>query len=395
MTDIVGTARSAREMLARGLGALQSDPNAPAEFLSAAEPIAMAMGALHRIERSGGADLVAAAPQALENVRAALSLLQSKAGTDGRFQAVLEEVAGSLGMVFTLTKAASYGPAPAQPAPVQPAPVQPAAPYSPPPAAQQPFAAPAQPMRPAMQPQPQPQPQPAYAPPAQAFAPQPQPQPQPQQAHQVAPWQQQPQPAPQPAYAQPAPAYPQAPAAPQAVPAYGPPPQQAFAQQPYAPPQQPYAPPQQAQPYAPPQQAFAQQQPAPQQAPQPAQPVAASGYRDADKLPLIEAELGTHSVSNFYRGLSGNDIIENGGIFVSTYNIPEIGQRLRLRVSLPGGLEFEALGVVRWVREARESMASDISPPGFGLQFTNISAEGRNLVYRYVRNREPMFHDDL
>ena len=378
MTDIVGTARSAREMLARGLNALQSDPNAPAEFLSAAEPIAMAMGALHRIERSGGAELAAAAPVALENVRGALSLLQAKAGSDARFSVVLEEVAGSLGMVFSLNKAASYGPAPAQPAP-QPAPAQPAAPYSPPPAAQQPFAAPAQAMRPAMQPQPAPAP--AYAPPAQAFAPQPQP------AHQAAPWQQ-PQPAPQ------AQAYPQPAPAPQAVPAYGPPPQQAFAPQPYAPPQQaqPYAPPQQA--YAPPPQAYAPPQ---QSAPQPpaAQPLAAAGYRDAEKLPLVEAELGTHSVSNFYRGLSGNDIIENGGIFVSTYNIPEIGQRLRLRVALPGGLEFEALGVVRWVREARESMASDISPPGFGLQFTNISAEGRNLVYRYVRNREPMFHDDL
>ncbi|HQP36466.1 MAG TPA: PilZ domain-containing protein, partial [Polyangiaceae bacterium] len=170
-------------------------------------------------------------------------------------------------------------------------------------------------------------------------------------------------------------------------------------QAPYAPPQQqaPYAPPQQA-PYAPPQQppqaapqAWA---PPPQQAPEPA-PQQAAGYRDGAKLPLVEAELGTHSVSNFYRGLSGNDIVEHGGIFVSTYNIPEIGQQLRVRVSLPGGLEFEAIGVVRWVREARESMASDISPPGFGLQFTNISAEGRNLIYRYVRNREPMFHDDL
>ena len=35
------------------------------------------------------------------------------------------------------------------------------------------------------------------------------------------------------------------------------------------------------------------------------------------------------------------------------------------------------------------------SSPGYGAQFTQISQEGRQLVYRYVRNREPLFHDDL
>lgn len=113
------------------------------------------------------------------------------------------------------------------------------------------------------------------------------------------------------------------------------------------------------------------------------------------RLPQVDAELGTHSASNFYKGLSGNDVVDHGGIFVSTYSIPDIGQSLKVRVSLPGGYEFEAIGVVRWTREARESMTADISPPGFGLQFTSISAEARNLVHRYVRNREPMFHDDL
>jgi hypothetical protein len=51
------------------------------------------------------------------------------------------------------------------------------------------------------------------------------------------------------------------------------------------------------------------------------------------------------------------------------------------------------MGVVRWTRDARDAEAE--SPPGFGAQFTQISPEGRQLVYRYVRNREPLFHDDL
>jgi uncharacterized protein (TIGR02266 family) len=112
----------------------------------------------------------------------------------------------------------------------------------------------------------------------------------------------------------------------------------------------------------------------------------------AGAVPVIAADLGTHSPTNFYKGLSGNDIIDHGGLFVSTYMIPKIGTQVRLRVALPGGYEFEANAVVKWSRE--QSDAGE-APPGFGAQFTNITPEARQLVYRYVRNREPLFHDDF
>jgi hypothetical protein len=182
------------------------------------------------------------------------------------------------------------------------------------------------------------------------------PQQQPAAYQQPAPAYQQPAPAyqqPAPAYQQPAPAYQQpAPAYQQSAPAY----------------QQPAAP-------AP---AFPQQ---------PA-PVAAAGAATR-----YEAELGAHSTTNFYKGLSGNDVIDSGGIFVATYQLPKIGSNIIVKVSMPGGYEFEALGIVRWTREA--PLSGSDSPPGFGAQFTQISPEGRQLVYRYVRNREPLFHDDL
>jgi uncharacterized protein (TIGR02266 family) len=108
---------------------------------------------------------------------------------------------------------------------------------------------------------------------------------------------------------------------------------------------------------------------------------------------IVAADLGTHSPTNFYKGLSGNDIIDHGGLFVSTYMIPKIGTPVRLKVSLPGGYEFEANAVVKWARE--QSDAGNDAPPGFGAQFTQITPEARQLVYRYVRNREPLFHDDL
>jgi hypothetical protein len=135
---------------------------------------------------------------------------------------------------------------------------------------------------------------------------------------------------------------------------------------------------------------------APKPAPAPvAAPVAAppAAPAQAAGAPRVEAELGAHSPSNFYKGLSGNDVVEHGGLFVSTYRIPPIGQTLNLHVSLPGGYEFDAVAVVRWTRETVES--GQAAPPGFGAQFVNITAEARQLVYRYVRNREPLFHDDI
>jgi len=136
-----------------------------------------------------------------------------------------------------------------------------------------------------------------------------------------------------------------------------------------------------------------QWQPAPERAPAPqAKP---SGARAGGAPLTFDAELGAHSTTNFYKGLSGNDVIDSGGIFIATYQIPEIGQPVVIKVSLPGGYEFEAAGIVRWTRDAPHSTRGVESPPGFGAQFTNISQEGRQLVYRYVRNREPLFHDDL
>jgi hypothetical protein len=165
---------------------------------------------------------------------------------------------------------------------------------------------------------------------------------------------------------------------------------------PAAPPPQAYAPPQAAQPSPPAAPAHAggvayAQNPAP----------AAAAARPAPAMPAgmqrFEAALGAHSPTNFYKGLSGNDVIESGGIFIATYQIPAIGTNIVVHVSLPGGYEFDAQAVVRWTRDSPNSQPSgeQEAPPGFGAQFLNISPEGRQLVYRYVRNREPLFHDDL
>ncbi len=272
VSDAVTLARIARESLARGLNALQADPNVPQRLLELAAPIAQAMGALHQIERSGGAQIGSNAQTALAHVQTALAELQAQPTQYPAVNTALEAVAGALGTVHSLARA-----------------------VAPPPGVPQRVAPPPQPQRVAPQ-------RPAAAPPQAAAVPAP-----------------------------------------------------------------PVA--------------------------QAAHPRAPAQGGDADFASATTAELGAHSPSNFYKGLSGNDIIEHGGLFVSTYKLPKIGQSVRLKVSLPGGYEFEANAVVRWRREPSDS--GNDAPPGFGAQFTEITPEARQLVYRYVRNREPLFHDDL
>jgi hypothetical protein len=318
--DVVTLARTARENLARGLGALQS-PGVPETLLKAAEPVAQAMNALHRIESSrGGPGSDPAA--ALAQVRMALNALQAAGVRHPAVEQATEAIAGALGLVHQLTAALGQGSVVPSP------PTQPSGTFQ----------------------------APGEARPQVAVVNQP-------------PWQ------------QPAPASPAVPTQ-AAAPNWGQ--QTAPVGQAWQPP--PQAPAQQAgwqqatQPAATAPQAYPQEKPAQAQ-------VTPNG------MLRYEAELGAHSSTNFYKGLSGNDVIDSGGIFIATYNIPEVGQPLAVKVSLPGGYEFEAAAVVRWTRDSPQSGAD--SSPGFGAQFTQISAEGRQLVYRYVRNREPLFYDDL
>lgn len=345
------TARAAREGLAQGLSLLQS-PGLPPAFLDAAEPIARAMGALMQAERSDGTVAVVKphAETALGALREALGRLQSIQTGHPAAEQAMATVAGSLGHVHGLTRlepppqATQYqAPAPQYQAPAPQYQAPPAAPQFQPPA-----------------------PAPQYQAP-QYQAPQYQP---PPAAPQFAP--------PQPAFAQPAaPQY----QAPPAAPAFQPPAPQQAAWQPPAAPHVPQAP---AVPgfgaghtHSP-----SQNPPAPGAAGESLRPPAGA----------IEAELGAHSPSNFYKTLSGNDIVEHGGIFVATYNVPRIGAQVLLRVHLPGGYHFDANASVRWTREER---GNPDAPPGFGAQFHGITAEQRQLIMRYARNREPLFYDDL
>jgi len=153
------------------------------------------------------------------------------------------------------------------------------------------------------------------------------------------------------------------------------------------------------------------------QGPPPAQPAAAPPPFSANLLPRrrrlpsrpaqaaappappgslrIEAELGAHSGTNFYKGLSGKRRHRFGRhLRRNISNSRNRSPRSSLRVSMARRLRIrghrhralDARGSeLRFGRLARLRRA--VLP--------QITPEGRQLVYRYVRNREPLFHDDL
>jgi hypothetical protein len=119
--------------------------------------------------------------------------------------------------------------------------------------------------------------------------------------------------------------------------------------------------------------------------------------RDGE-LRAIDAPLGTNSPTNFYTGLAGGEVITAGGLFIATYQLPKLGETVLLEISLPGGYEFLAKAIVAWTRSAGDtssgSMRAAAGPPGFGARFAEVTEEGRRLIQRYVKNRQPLFHDD-
>ena len=118
MSEPVQLAKAAREHLASALRALQAD-DVPAALEELAEPIAQAMGVLHRVERSAGADLDGR-DTVLTNVRTVLDRLQAIGSTHPAVETVMEEVAQALGKAHSLVR---YTPPAAEPPPA-PAPAR-------------------------------------------------------------------------------------------------------------------------------------------------------------------------------------------------------------------------------------------------------------------------------
>lgn len=101
-----------------------------------------------------------------------------------------------------------------------------------------------------------------------------------------------------------------------------------------------------------------------------------------------KVELSFNSEHNFYMGFTEN--ISEGGVFVATFQLQDIGQQIRVALKL-FGREFLIGGMVRWVRPFNE-MHPDIHP-GMGIQFTEIAEDAKQAITQFCDQRSPLFYD--
>ena len=105
----------------------------------------------------------------------------------------------------------------------------------------------------------------------------------------------------------------------------------------------------------------------------------------------FELDVNNESAHNFYTGFTNN--ISEGGIFIVTQQLLEIGTPIKFPLSLPGMAVPEVVeGIVKWVR--REDYITDQAPTGLGIQFNLISDDLKHRINDYIQQRESIFYDD-
>jgi uncharacterized protein (TIGR02266 family) len=101
----------------------------------------------------------------------------------------------------------------------------------------------------------------------------------------------------------------------------------------------------------------------------------------------LDVEVSLEGDHNFFVGFSEN--VSEGGLFVATHSLREIGSIIRLTFQLPDRPRpIEVDAVVRWIRLFNDT--SDV-PPGLGLQFIELSDEDAHAIRGFVERRAPLF----
>jgi uncharacterized protein (TIGR02266 family) len=110
--------------------------------------------------------------------------------------------------------------------------------------------------------------------------------------------------------------------------------------------------------------------------------------RRVNRRLALHATVSCQSETNFFFGFSEN--ISEGGVFVSTFSPPAVGERVQLKISVEGSGSVTVWGDVRWHRTA-----GDGSPTGCGVAFGELGFAERTAIEMLVHNaeREPLFHE--
>jgi uncharacterized protein (TIGR02266 family) len=104
----------------------------------------------------------------------------------------------------------------------------------------------------------------------------------------------------------------------------------------------------------------------------------------------METDVGFQSESNFFTGFTQD--ISEGGLFIATYDVKEMGSEMAVSFTLPDGHFVSCVGVVRWIREYN-TLTPDVHP-GMGVQFRELSDEDRKAIERFLTQRPAMFYED-
>jgi Tfp pilus assembly protein PilZ len=96
------------------------------------------------------------------------------------------------------------------------------------------------------------------------------------------------------------------------------------------------------------------------------------------------------SEHNFYRGFS--DDVENGGIFVATYNVEPVGTPISVSFELPGNKQVFTRGVVQYTREISSKPPTGCIS-GMGISFSYLENEDKTVIESYQEERTPIFFD--
>lgn len=104
----------------------------------------------------------------------------------------------------------------------------------------------------------------------------------------------------------------------------------------------------------------------------------------------VNTMLNMNTDHQFYNGFSEN--IEEGGIFVATFDPKSVGEKVVVNFKLPGGHAVTAQGVVQFVREYNPLTPE--TAPGMGVRFTALMRDDKEAIEKYLKQRDPMFYED-
>jgi uncharacterized protein (TIGR02266 family) len=101
----------------------------------------------------------------------------------------------------------------------------------------------------------------------------------------------------------------------------------------------------------------------------------------------LHANVTMKSETNFFAAMTEN--ISDGGVFVATLSPPEIGEKVKLQISVEGEGGVVVNGVVRWLRTSEDGYS------GCGIQFVNLSSQAEQALSSLVGaiERDPLLAD--